>query len=74
MLFDGEEFTMGARLFTWGYDLYSPGTNAISHIYMREEAGTTKYWDFDWAKRFYIQKVAPPHQHHSNHHQMHRSW
>lgn len=32
-LFGGEEFNRAARLFTWGYDLYSPRRNFVYHYY-----------------------------------------
>ena len=33
----GEEFNRAARLFTHGYDLYSPNVNFVYHWYPSEE-------------------------------------
>eukprot|EP01062_Namystynia_karyoxenos_P014023 TRINITY_DN15045_c0_g2_i3.p1 TRINITY_DN15045_c0_g2~~TRINITY_DN15045_c0_g2_i3.p1 ORF type:complete len:452 (+),score=117.61 TRINITY_DN15045_c0_g2_i3:69-1358(+) len=41
-LFAGEEFLYTARLWTHGYDLYSPPRNALYHIYYR--FGAPKVW------------------------------
>ena len=35
-LWDGEEFLYTARLWTWGYDMYSPSENILFHHYYRE--------------------------------------
>jgi hypothetical protein len=32
-VFDGEEFSRAVRLFTWGYDLYTPHRNRVFHDY-----------------------------------------
>lgn len=32
-IFDGEEYTRALRLFTWGYDLYTPHRNRVFHDY-----------------------------------------
>eukprot|EP01063_Lacrimia_lanifica_P004150 TRINITY_DN12317_c0_g1_i1.p1 TRINITY_DN12317_c0_g1~~TRINITY_DN12317_c0_g1_i1.p1 ORF type:complete len:583 (+),score=172.82 TRINITY_DN12317_c0_g1_i1:84-1832(+) len=37
-VWDGEEFLYSARLWTWGYDLYSPGQNILYHHYGRKGA------------------------------------
>lgn len=39
MVFDGEEFTMHARLWTRGYDTYTPDKSLIGHDYNRVEEG-----------------------------------
>lgn len=44
-LFHGEEITYSARLWTSGYDFFTPTTNLVFHHYYREEA--PKYWDDD---------------------------
>ena len=43
MLFQGEEFLHAARLWTHGYDLYTPTDNYVFHYYMRETK--PKFWD-----------------------------
>eukprot|EP01064_Diplonema_japonicum_P028129 TRINITY_DN4250_c0_g3_i1.p1 TRINITY_DN4250_c0_g3~~TRINITY_DN4250_c0_g3_i1.p1 ORF type:complete len:610 (+),score=97.24 TRINITY_DN4250_c0_g3_i1:43-1872(+) len=35
-LWDGEEFLYNARLWTWGYDMFSPSENILFHHYYRE--------------------------------------
>ena len=35
-LFHGEEFSRGARLWTHGYDFYSPSENFVLHHYGRK--------------------------------------
>ena len=49
--FHGEEISLAARSFTWGYDLFHPHTLVAWHEYTRE--GRTKCWDDDpiWPKR-----------------------
>lgn len=42
-LFMGEEVLMSARLWTSGYDLYSPTRNVVMHEYGRKDKA--KYWD-----------------------------
>lgn len=42
-LFDGEEVLFGVRLWTHGYNLYSPVRNLAFHIYYRSKA--PKIWD-----------------------------
>lgn len=44
-LFIGEEILFTARLWTWGYDIYSPNENLIWHYYTRSDS--PKFWD-DW--------------------------
>ena len=41
-LFQGEEFLYTVRLWTSGYDLYSPSKNVVLHHYLRNEK--PKYW------------------------------
>lgn len=41
-LFQGEEFLYTVRLWTSGYDLYSPSRNVVLHHYLRKEQ--PKYW------------------------------
>ena len=42
-LFQGEEVLLSARLWTNGYDYYTPNINVCSHHYTR--SGKPKYWD-----------------------------
>ena len=44
-LFHGEEISIGARAYTWGYDLFHPHKPLIWHEYTRK--GRTKVWDDD---------------------------
>jgi len=37
-IFDGEEFSLGARAFTWGYDFYAPSISFAFHPYRRKRA------------------------------------
>lgn len=39
MVFDGEEFSMHARLWTRGYDTYTPDKSLIGHDYNRPKEG-----------------------------------
>jgi len=49
--FHGEEISIGARAFTWGYDLFHIHKPLIWHEYTRK--GRTKQWDDDksWGKK-----------------------
>lgn len=49
--FHGEEISLAARSFTWGYDLFHPNIVVAWHEYTRE--GRTKCWDDDpiWVQR-----------------------
>ena len=51
LYFHGEESSLAARSFTWGYDLFHPHLPIIWHEYTR--AGKTKQWDDDqtWPQR-----------------------
>ena len=42
-LFVGEEILLSARLYTNGYDIYSPNENIVFHKYERK--GEPKFWD-----------------------------
>lgn len=44
-LFQGEEILYSARLWTNGYDMYSPMTNIVFHKYTRKDE--PKFWDED---------------------------
>jgi len=43
MLFQGEEILHAARLWTHGYDLFTPTDNFVYHYYLRE--AKPKFWD-----------------------------
>jgi Glycosyltransferase (GlcNAc) len=49
--FNGEEHALAARLWTHGFDLFSPHETLIYHYYMRTESA--KHWtdDPEWAKK-----------------------
>ncbi len=49
--FHGEEISIAARAFTWGYDLFHPHKVLIWHEYTRK--GRTKQWDDDklWVEK-----------------------
>jgi hypothetical protein len=50
-LFDGEETSMGVRAWSWGYDLYHPDADIISHLYIASKSKLRPvFWDApDWA-------------------------
>ena len=49
--FHGEEISIAARAYTWGYDLFHPHKALIWHEYTRK--GRTKQWDDDkeWGRK-----------------------
>jgi glycosyltransferase involved in cell wall biosynthesis len=49
--FHGEEISIAARAYTWGYDLFHPHKTLIWHEYTRK--GRTKQWDDDkeWVRK-----------------------
>lgn len=51
LYFHGEESSLAARAYTYGYDLFSPHIPIIWHEYTRE--GKKRHWDDcnDWAKK-----------------------
>lgn len=42
-IFMGEEISMSARLWTSGYDIFSPSTNVLNHYYVRRHY--PKFWE-----------------------------
>ncbi|CAB1121489.1 unnamed protein product [Ectocarpus sp. CCAP 1310/34] len=42
-VFMGEEILQSLRMWTWGYDIYSPTRNVLSHHYVRRH--TPKFWE-----------------------------
>jgi len=42
-IFIGEEILLSARLWTSGYDIFSPTQNLLGHLYVRNN--TPKFWD-----------------------------
>lgn len=57
--FHGEEISIAARAYTWGYDLFHPHLPVVFHEYTRK--GRTKQWDDDktWGEK-------NRHSHHTN--------
>lgn len=53
-LFDGEEISTAARLWTHGYDFYAPITDTVFHVY-ESAYKRNKYWEIDWQERSAIQ-------------------
>ena len=49
--FHGEEISIAARAYTWGYDLFHPHIPVVYHEYTRK--GRTKQWDDDktWSQK-----------------------
>lgn len=49
--FHGEEISLAARAFTWGYDLFHPNKTVVWHEYTRR--GRVKQWDDDkqWVEK-----------------------
>ena len=49
--FHGEEISIAARAYTWGYDLFHPHIPVFYHEYTRK--GRTKQWDIDktWSQK-----------------------
>lgn len=42
-VFMGEEILVSLRMWTWGYDIYSPTRNVLSHLYGRKHL--PKFWE-----------------------------
>ena len=55
-IFMGEEILMSTRFWTSGYDIFSPSTNVVSHIYVRREK--PKFWES--VRRVYTFSVGDP--------------
>eukprot|EP00602_Paraphysomonas_sp_CaronLab_P010873 CAMPEP_0185029734 /NCGR_PEP_ID=MMETSP1103-20130426/16211_1 /TAXON_ID=36769 /ORGANISM="Paraphysomonas bandaiensis, Strain Caron Lab Isolate" /LENGTH=623 /DNA_ID=CAMNT_0027564583 /DNA_START=155 /DNA_END=2026 /DNA_ORIENTATION=+ len=57
-IFDGEETSMGVRAWTWGYDLYHPDRDVISHLYipshskLRPVFWDSPNWNIQWPTQF----------------------
>jgi [Skp1-protein]-hydroxyproline N-acetylglucosaminyltransferase len=45
-VFMGEEIIMSARLWTFGYDIFSPTHSVVGHMYVRRHK--PKYWESVW--------------------------
>eukprot|EP00756_Hemistasia_phaeocysticola_P052412 Hpha_TRINITY_DN27643_c0_g1::TRINITY_DN27643_c0_g1_i1::g.57323::m.57323 len=58
-LFDGEEISMGVRLWTHGYDLFVPNITVVAHLYI---PGGSKlrpvFWTEDWNRRARMQEQS----------------
>jgi hypothetical protein len=48
ILFYGEEYVRGARLWTAGFDFYAPSVDIVYHYYERRK----RVWDEDWSRRY----------------------
>ena len=69
-MWDGEEFLYNARLWTWGYDMYSPSENILFHHYYRDSqprvwgepkwarGGASKQQDASYRRLQYILKAT----------------
>ncbi|KDO28062.1 hypothetical protein SPRG_20220 [Saprolegnia parasitica CBS 223.65] len=53
-LFHGEEYSMAARLFTHGYDLYAPRVDIVYHWYEHRHV----IWERDWDTRYFVQQAS----------------
>jgi hypothetical protein len=57
-IFDGEETSMGVRAWTWGYDLYQPDRDIISHFYIQAQSKfrpvfwNSPEWNIQWPTQF----------------------
>ena len=57
-IFDGEEISMGVRAWTWGYDLYQPDRDIITHLYIAAHSSVrpvfwdSEYWGIQWPTQF----------------------
>jgi hypothetical protein len=57
-IFDGEETSMGVRAWTWGYDLYQPDRDIISHFYIQSKSKfrpvfwDSPEWSIQWPTQF----------------------
>eukprot|EP00483_Globobulimina_turgida_P012058 UN12080 len=48
-LFDGEEMSMAARMWTNGYDFYTPNVDVVYHLYSPNDAKIRPvFWEFEW--------------------------
>lgn len=58
-IFDGEEFTMAARLWTRGYDFYTPDFSLIGHDYNKVESGPSPHgWYKNLAKAQHVKEAS----------------
>jgi hypothetical protein len=53
-LFHGEEYSRAARLWTSGYDFYTPNEDVVYHWYETRKV----VWERDWGKRWAIQQLS----------------
>eukprot|EP01084_Bolivina_argentea_P008799 16454_1 len=48
-LFDGEEMSMAVRMWTHGYDFYTPNIDIVYHLYSPNDAKIRPvFWEFQW--------------------------
>lgn len=52
----GEEISMSSRLWTSGYDIFSPSTNVLNHYYVRRHY--PKFWET--VNRFFKRPIHNP--------------
>ena len=54
-LFDGEEMSMAARLWTSGYDFYAPDADVVFHLYSPNSKRIRPvFWDTAWSQKWPI--------------------
>jgi hypothetical protein len=53
-LFHGEEYSRAARLWTSGYDFYTPSDDIVFHWYEKRKV----VWERDWGERWVIQQAS----------------
>ena len=54
-LFDGEEMSMAARMWTHGYDFYTPNYDVAYHLYSPNDAKIRPvFWEHEWNKKWKI--------------------
>jgi hypothetical protein len=58
-LFHGEEFSRGARLWTSGYDFYSPSENLVFHHYNRKVRRPDTEGGERWNKGYKVSRGSP---------------
>lgn len=53
-LFHGEEYSRAARLWTHGYDFYTPSEDVVFHWYEKRKV----VWERDWNQRYIVQQSS----------------
>ena len=58
-LFDGEEISMATRMWTHGYDFYSPNADVAYHLYSPNDAKIRPvFWTFEWNIKWKIARES----------------